>query len=154
MKTTASNSSMDSASPIRPIRIVSLNREKTRKTGKEMQRTGTAVSEPVYQVYFELSESPSQGWRNLFEKEWKALNVVVHQPSREASVEGRFLVVHCPLQEIATVHLPVLKKAVAATNVSHLQYLIDQAREQDHRNDLWKIERKAVDDLAESLQFE
>lgn len=151
METTTNHSSMGSTSP---IRIVSLNREKTRKTGEQIQRRGTTVSEPIYQVYFELSESPSQGWRNLFEKEWKTLNLPEHQPSREAGVDGRFLVVHCPLSEIATVHLSVLKKAVAATNVSHRQYLIAQAREQDQRNDLWKLERKAVDDLAASLQFE
>lgn len=151
MTTTTSNSSTDSTSR---IRIVSLNREKTRKTGKEMQRTGTAVSDPVYEVYFELSASPSQAWRNLFEKEWKTLNVPVDHPVREASIDGRFLFVRCPLQEIAAVQLPALKKAVAATNTSHRQYQDEQTREQDHRNDVWKVERKAVDDLADSLQFE
>jgi hypothetical protein len=63
-------------------------------------------------------------------------------------------VIHCSLQEIATIHLSVLKKAVEATNTSYKQYVIEQATEQQHRNDVWKHERKTVDDLAESLQFE
>jgi len=127
------------------IRIVGLNRDKTRKTSG----SGT-----VYQVYFELSVPQSgmpQAWRNIFEGEWKVLNPTQPHLWQAASVDGRFLVMHCPLQEIAA-HLSALKKAVAATNITYKQYVQEQAAKQEHRE--WKQERKTVDDLAESLHFE
>ena len=54
------------AESITDVRIVGLNTDKTRRM---------IGSEKVYQVYFELSGIPPQGWRTIFEKEWKALNV-------------------------------------------------------------------------------
>ncbi len=141
MSETNQNTSVES---IADIRIVSLNRDKTRKTSG----SGT-----VYQVYFELSGTPPQAWRNIFEGEWKVLNPALPHLWQAASVDGRFLLIHCPLQEIAA-HLPVLKKAVALTNKTHEQYVHEQAKEQERRDDVWKLERKAVDDMAESLRFD
>ena len=143
------------------IRIVCLNREKTRKTDRRTQLNASGVSETVYQVYFDLSESTTLGWRRIFDKEWAALNQSASPNRREwehageydASVTGKFLEAHCPLQEVAGQLLPALKKAVAAANVSYRKFLIEQGVEEDHRNDVWKLERKTVDTLAESLQF-
>jgi hypothetical protein len=126
------------------IRIVGLNRDKTRKTNG---------SDTVYQVYFELSATPPLAWRNIFEQEWKTLNTTQPRLWQEASIDRAFLVMHCPLQEIAATHFPVLKKAVAATNKTYKQYVQEQATEHEHRVDVWKQERKAVDDLADSLHF-
>jgi hypothetical protein len=122
------------------IRIVGLNTDKTRRT---------LGSYTVYQVYFELSGNPPLGWRDIFGREWKDLN-----PRQEAGIDGRFLVLHCPLQEIATTHLPALKKAVAATNVAYKQYARDQVTEEERKAEVWKEERKAVEDMAKSLRFE
>ena len=126
------------------IRIVGLNRDKTRKTNE---------SDTVYQVYFELSAIPPLAWRDIFEQEWKALNMTQPHLWEEASIDRAFLVMHCPLQEIAATHFPVLKKAVAQTNKTYRQYAQEQATEHEHRVDVWKQERKAVDDMAESLNF-
>ena len=60
---------------------------------------------------------------------------------------------HCPLQEVATTHLPVLKKAIDATNVAYKQYAREQVTEEKHQADVWKEERKTVEDMAKSLQF-
>jgi hypothetical protein len=122
------------------IRLVGLNTDKTRRT---------LGSTTVYQVYFELSGNPHLAWREIFGREWKDLN-----PTQEAGIDGRFLVMHCPLQEIATTHLPALKKAVEATNVAYKQYAQEQVTEEEHRADVWKEERKAVEDMAKSLRFE
>jgi len=122
------------------IRIVRLNTDKTQRT---------LGSTTVYQVYFELSESPPLAWRDIFGREWKGLN-----PTQEAGIDGRFLVMHCPLQEIATTHLPALKKAVEATNVAYAQYSLEQVAEEEHKADVWKQERKVVEDMAKSLRFE
>jgi hypothetical protein len=122
------------------IRIVGLNTDKTRRT---------LGSYTVYQVYFELSGNPPLAWRDSFGREWKDLN-----PTQEAGIDGRFLVMHCPLQEIATTHLPALKKAIEATNVGYREYAREQFVEEEHRADVWKQERKAVEDMAKSLRFD
>ncbi len=142
MSETNQNSSIESTAD---IRIVGLNTDKTRKTNG---------SDTGYEVYFELSGTPPQAWRNIFEREWKVLNPTQARLWQEASIDRGFLVMHCTLQEIATTHLPVLKKAVAATNKTYKQYVQEQATEQEYREDVWKQERKAVDDMAESLHFE
>ena len=122
------------------IRIVGLNTDKTRRT---------LGSYTVYQVYFELSGAPPLAWRDIFGREWKDLN-----PTQEAGIDGRFLVMHCPLQEIAAKHLPSLKKAIQATNVAYKQYAREQLTEEEHKADVWKEERKTVEDMAKSLKFE
>ena len=121
------------------LRIVRLNSDKTRRISGSF--TG-------YQVYFELSGTPPPAWRNIFGREWNDLN-----PLQEAGIDGRFLVMHCPLQKIA-LHLPIIKKAVAATNEAYEEYAREQATEQERQEDLWKDERKTVEDVARSLQFE
>ena len=122
------------------IHIVGLNTDKTRRT---------LGSYTVYQVYFELSGNPPLAWRDIFGREWKDLN-----PTQEAGIDGRFLVMHCPLQEVATTHLPALKKAVAATNIAYKQYARDQVTKEERKAEVWKEERKAVEDMAKSLRFE
>ena len=122
------------------IRIVGLNTDKTRRT---------LGSYTVYQVYFELSAAPPAAWRDIFGREWKDLN-----PKQEAGIDGRFLVMHCPLQEIASTHLPALKKAVAAANVAYKQYAREQVTKEERQADVWKQERKVVEDMAKSLRFD
>ena len=129
-----------STKPTPEIRIVRLNTDRTRRT---------LGSTTVYQVYFELSVTPSWAWRDIFGREWKNLN-----PKQEAGIDGRFLVMHCPLQEIAATHLPALKKAVEATNVAYKQYARDQVTEEERKADVWKQERKTVEDMAKALKFE
>lgn len=135
------NTDQDSSpSSIPEIRIVGLNTDKTRRT---------LGSTTVYQVYFELSGTPPSQWREIFGRKWKELNL-----TQEAGLDGRFLVMHCPLQEVATTHLPALKKAVEATNIAYRQYTKDQVAEEERKADVWKQERKTVENMAKSLTFE
>jgi hypothetical protein len=140
MPETGQNPSIESGSD---IRIAGLNRDKTRMT---------EGSDTVYQVYLELSGSPTQPWRSIFEGEWKILNPTRPHLWQAASIDGRFLLMHCPLKEIAS-QLPVLKKAVTATNGTYKQYVQEQTAEHARREDVWKQERKAVDHIADSLDF-
>ena len=126
------------------IRIVGLNTDKTRRM---------IGSEVVYQIYLELSGLPPQGWINIFEHEWEASNVGQPLSLQETSVERAFLVVHCPLQEVGG-YMPVLKKTVALTNILYDQYALKQANELKDREDVWKNERKTVEDMAKSLHFD
>lgn len=122
------------------IRIVGLNTGKTRRT------LGAYTS---YQVHFELSGNTPLAWRDIFGREWKDLN-----STQEAGVDGRFLVIHCALQEIAGTYLPALKKAVDATNAAYKQYAREQLREEEHKGDVWKQERQVVEDMARTLEFD
>jgi hypothetical protein len=127
-----------SASAIPEIRIIGLNTDKTRRT---------LGSLTVYQVYLELSDVPPLIWRDIFGGKWKALN-----PTLEAGIDENFLVILCPLQEIAAT-LPVLKKAFETTNIAYKQYAQEQATEEKRKIDVWKEERKTVEDIAKSLRF-
>jgi hypothetical protein len=82
----------------------------------------THESGVIYTVYFELSLTPPLAWKNIFDGEWLRLNPLSSSGRcLDAKVEGGFLVICCPLQEIAGVHLPFLKNAVAATNKKYRQ---------------------------------
>ncbi|MDL1891507.1 hypothetical protein FBQ87_01255 [Sphingobacteriales bacterium CHB3] len=122
------------------IRIAGLNTDKTRTS---------LGSSTIYQVYFQLSQAPPLAWRDIFGREWKDLN-----PLQEAGIDGEFLVMHCPLQEVASIHLPALKKAVGATNIAYKQHAREQATEDMRKANVWGDERKTVEDMARSLDFE
>jgi hypothetical protein len=142
METTQLENPIDSSGN---IRITSLNRDKTRRTD---------AADPRYQVYFELSIAPLPVWRTIFRREWKALSQTRPELSLDVNVDNRFLVVHCPLQEVAGIYLPALKKAVDETNKAYGKYADNAEAEHQHRSDIWTEERKAVDDVADSLKFE
>lgn len=129
-----------------PIRITGLNKDKTRKP----DRSGT-----MYLVHFELSENPSQDWKDIFEHEWKAIaaNFSTKTAPNEAAVDRGFLTVFCPLVDVGSVYLPALRKAVAATNSVHAEHLRRQGDLQTEKENIWKVERKAVEAMAATLSF-
>lgn len=126
------------------IRIVRLNTDKTRRM------IGT---DAVYQDFFETSGIPPTGWISVFEQEWKALNAGRPMALQETTVDRAFLVIPCPLKEISG-HLPILKKAVDAANISFRKYERRQAAVLKEREGVWKYERRAVKDAAKSLHFD
>ncbi len=120
------------------IRIVCLNLDKTRRINGSF--TG-------YKVYFEMSENPPIAWRDIFGREWNDLN-----PTQKASIDGRFLVLHCPILKIVLL-LPVMKRAVVATNEAYKRCVLEQRAEQDYHGDVREEERKTLEDIARSLNF-
>jgi hypothetical protein len=120
------------------VRIVRLDLDKTRRISGSF--TG-------YQAYFELSATPSSAWRDIFGLQWNDLN-----PTQKACIDGRFLVIHCPLLKIVF-YLPVMKKAVAATNEAYRRYLQELKSEQDNQGEAWKEERKTLEDIVRLLNF-
>jgi hypothetical protein len=122
------------------IRILGIDTDKTRRT---------LGSSTVYQVYFELSEVPPPAWREIFGRAWKDLN-----PTQEAGLDGKSLVIYCPLQEVAATHLPALKKAIETTNVEYKKFAREQVTEEKRKADVWKEERQTVEEMAKSLRFE
>ena len=122
------------------IRIERLNTDKTRKV---------IGSDTVYHVCFELSGTPPAEWRIMFGKELKKVN-----PALEADIDGSFLMLQCPLHDVAGARLQSLKKAVASTNEAFRHFAQEQATALEAREDVWKQEREDVDSMATSLHFE
>jgi hypothetical protein len=117
--------------PSTRIGIISLDVDRTRRVG------GSFTD---YRVYFALSESPPQQWRDIFGREWTELS-----PTHDVWIDGQFLVMQCPLHAIATTHLPSLKKAVGATNIAYNQCAREQAVEEERQIDVWENERRVVE---------
>ncbi|MDD8017571.1 MAG: hypothetical protein PHP42_04300 [Bacteroidota bacterium] len=129
------------------IRITGLNKDKTRKASR---------SETMYQVYFELSEYPSLVWKKIFEQEWKTASAVfaAKNKSNKAAIDQGFLAIHCPLTEVETMYLPALKKAVTAANTNYEHYELLQTQVHTQKENVWKEERKIVDEMEKTLTFE
>jgi hypothetical protein len=127
------------------IRIVGVNTDKTRRT---------LGSDTQYHVYFSLSRAPTRLWRSLFLNQWKALTTAPGKPGPETSIDGEFLSIDCPLKDVGSRYLPELKKAVAATNISHAKGVQEEEKAQQSRENVWKDERTSVDEMAASLHFE
>jgi hypothetical protein len=139
------NAGVPANEEVQKIRIVGANTDKTRRV---------AGSETLYHVCFVLSENPAVAWRSAFVEGWKSLGETDPELQRVATIDGGFLFVESPLQEVAGTILPALKQAVAAANSSYKDYVRREEREQARREDVWKDERKSVEDMARSLHFE
>jgi hypothetical protein len=127
------------------IRITGLNRNKTCKTDG---------SNTWYQVYFELSGTPMQAWKIIFERNWKALNQIRPHLSLDVNIGDNLLVVRCPLREVDNVYLPALKIAVNATNKVYDRYNLSAEAQHQHRIDVRTNERNVVDSMARLMKFE
>jgi hypothetical protein len=125
------------------IRITRLNDDKTRPVDG---------SENMYSVHFELSAIPPRSWEIIFEAEWNLLNVMRPDLWPAARVDKNFLVMRCALDQVVSLHLPFLKKAVAATNVKYAEYTRAIAKERAERTLLWERELREVKTVAKPVQ--
>jgi hypothetical protein len=121
------------------VRIIRLNTDKTRKD---------MGSDSLYHVYFELSGYPPVGWSMLYQREWKESH-----ENLTTSLDGAFLVIHCRLDEVKSV-LPALKKAVDTTNTAFRLRSRSEEIAVERRQNIWKEERRDVDAMAGTLQFD
>ena len=126
------------------IFMVGVNCDKTRKM---------AGSDVVYQVYFELSAAPPPAWGTLFDAEWKALNAAHPNIWEAATIDRRFLIMRCPLKDVAPLYFAVLKKAIVETNAKYDRSVQQQEIEGERRRAAWEDERSDVDAMAKTLQF-
>lgn len=126
------------------VSITGINRDKTRRI------TGPGVR---YQVYFELSGSPGRAWRALFDTEWVAAGRAEPEGRLDACVDRNFLVAYCTLEQIGNPLLPLLKKAVAATNVAYSAHLIVESEKERVAARVWTDERAELDRVADGLDF-
>jgi hypothetical protein len=124
------------------IWIVDLNTELTRR----------AENSKEYNVHFNLSGTPSQTWKDMFDREWQRLTE--EDLWQTATIRGRHLVMRSPLDRIRMTHLPTLKQAVRATNIALRPHPMKRSVNFARRDDTHDDERKAAEALSDSLRFE
>jgi hypothetical protein len=125
------------------IRIVNLNTDRTRKV---------SGSSTQYQVTFVLSADPPREWRDVFDRVWKDLVREQEHQWYETVIDRSFVVTHCTLTEVVPC-LRLLQQAITLTNPAHRQLVYKQLVEQARRNNVWKLERDAVEAMAATLHY-
>lgn len=135
-------SNASSQDPLEDIRIIDVPKDMARRTdpAKEM-----------YDVYFELSESPPSAWGNLFlaEREFPR-----HSSWRRARLEGRYIVVHCALSEVKKYHLPDLKEDIRNTNQKFREHLSSLEKGKHLERQRKKEERRRIDGALSDLALD
>lgn len=96
----------------------------------------------LYNVYFSLSATPPSEWVQIFEEERRFPR---HGRWRHAWVEGRDIVVHCPLDEVK-LHSEDIKQDVANTNQKYREYLHQLALQEEKERKRKGDEEKKIDE--------
>ncbi|MFX0199582.1 MAG: hypothetical protein ACFFCW_25960 [Candidatus Hodarchaeota archaeon] len=104
----------------------------------------------LYHVYFRLSDRPPSEWGQIFEEEHRFPR---HTMWRRAWVEGQYIVVHCPLDEVKD-RLRDISQDVANTNKKYREYLHRQTIEQEREQQREKKEREEINKALDELDFE
>ncbi|MBN5402794.1 hypothetical protein JY555_14455 [Serratia marcescens] len=99
--------------------------------------------------YLELDGYPPGEWPQFFDE--------VHAnffstSKRRARVDGKYLVVNCPLDEIQH-QINELKTQVIKANKQHEEYLIQRQRDQDAYEAALKEQKNKAQDVFKKLDF-
>lgn len=126
------------------IKIVDLDQDRTYNPD---------TSRLLYNVYFKLSTSPPPAWQEIFDAERRSQRHR-HSMLRRAWIEGSYIVVHAPLEEIEEYHLPDLKEDVKNTNLKYREYLTQKAKLEAQQQVHQKQEQKKISSLRDNLRFD
>ncbi len=105
----------------------------------------------LYNIYFELSDYPPSEWVQIFDAERRFPR---HSMWREAWVEGKYIVVYCPPDEVKRFHLNDIKYDTVTCNVKYKGFLEDEAAQKMHEIQKEKEEKAKVDSAFKDLNFE
>lgn len=124
------------------IHIVGIVKERTRQ---DRQYSG------LQDYFLQLSAHPPMGWEQQF---MEARRFPRHSMWRQAWVEGDCVVIKCALEELPRYHLSDLKQDVSTANANLAQ--AEAAAEQNRKRESERAEkeRKARDDVLNSLKFD
>jgi hypothetical protein len=122
------------------IRISSIDKAKVYNPDETKQ---------IYNVYFSLSATPPSEWVQIFEEERRFPR---HARWRHAWIEGRNLIVHCPLDEVK-LHSEDVKQDVVNSNQKYREYLHRLALQEEKETKGKGDERKKIDDAIRGIDF-
>ena len=119
-------------SPALGIALPTTNRQfRPLKIARVLEERCYVVHNDTLHISLQLSEPPPLGWSSIFNKCWLALEYpgdASNQPSAftadymkqsskpAAGIEDNLLWIECPPDEMRTVHMPWLEKAIAQAN--------------------------------------
>ena len=104
----------------------------------------------MYNVYLELSASPPSGWDQFFAQE---RSFPRHTMWRRAWLEGRYIVVHCPIDELEEQHLSDLKQDVANANRNYREAYAKHLRQVEREQERERAEEEERNRQLDSLDF-
>lgn len=124
------------------IRIVGIDENRTYNPDR---------SKLLYNIYLTLSTEPLSDWVEIFNAERRFPR---HTMWRRAWIEGKNIVVHCPLDELEKYHLKDLQQDVETTNKKYRQYLGEMAQRKAKAELEEREERSRIQELRRRLKFE
>lgn len=108
-------------------------------------------SKLLYNMYLELSSTPTDTWRQIFEAERRFPR---HSMWRRAWIERDSVIIYCVPEELVRYHLQDLKVDVSATNERYRKYLTDLAQRDLKRFQQEHKESSDISDLKVRLKFD
>jgi hypothetical protein len=123
------------------VSVIGVNKQRTHNPSPNML---------LYDVYLEMSTTPPSMWANILEEEHRFPRSSLW---RRARVEGKYIVVHCPLNEVAD-HLEYLKEDVKNANKKYLEWMERELARQKALAERKANEEKRKNDLLDSLDFD
>jgi len=124
-----------------PVKIIGINKGRTNKPDPRMD---------LHDVYFELSSSPSSGWKRLFEQR---RSFPRHSMWRRAWISGSYIVCNCVLNEIERYHLIDLKEDVEFCNVEYARQLLNQKVREEMAAKRAQEEEEKKNNALDKLKF-
>jgi len=104
----------------------------------------------MYVIYLKLSGHPTPDWRRAFDERRKFPR---HSMWRNAWVDGDYVVINCPLDELKAHHLDDLKADVEVANQQAAAVKATLAAAADEYERQQAAERERVRRLKDDLQF-
>ena len=126
---------------IEDIRIIGVDKDRTYNPDPR---------KAMFDVYLELSTIPPTNWYQFFDRE---RSFARHNMWRNAYLDGRYIVVHCPLDEVGKYHLRDLKEDVANANQKYRQAIAAHQQQVERELERQRIEEQARNEVLDALDF-
>jgi hypothetical protein len=126
--------------------------EAIRITGLDIDKCHALAGEPILQhLFLHLSDVPPSDWKAIFSREHSRPRGSVW---REAWIEGRYILITCPLEEFEHYHLAYLKEDVNNTNEKYKLSIAQQEERTARRLQAKEDEKRKLQELNNRLRFD
>lgn len=128
-------------------------------TFKDIEITGVDEKETLrhqgatpamYWVHLKLSARPPPDWVKIFDGE---RSFPRHTMWREAKVQGQYIAVHCPIDEIEQYHKRDLLEDVKNTNLKYREFTEKVRRRQEEERAKAAAAQKSASDALKKIKF-
>jgi hypothetical protein len=125
--------------------------EAIRITGLDIDQCHALAGAPnLLHLYLQLSDVPPSDWKAIFTREHSMPRGSVW---REAWIEGHFILMTCPLEELERYHLEYLKEDVNNTNEKYKLLIAQQEELAARRLQAKEDEKRKLQEINNRLKF-